>query len=59
VPKCENFGLLFFTYVNKSYLGRRIRDWNFLLFILKTDADIHHFVFFMHAECALKNSYAC
>jgi hypothetical protein len=25
------------------------------LFISKTEADIRHFVFFTHAECALKN----
>ncbi len=42
-------------YVNKSYLGWQLRDWNFFLFILKTEDDIRHFVFFKHAECALKN----
>jgi hypothetical protein len=42
-------------YVNKSYLGRRPKDWNFFWFIMKTEADIRHFIFFMHAECALKN----
>ncbi len=41
-------------YVNKSYLGRRPKDWIFL-FIIKTEADIRHFVFFAHAECTLKN----
>ncbi len=25
-----------------------------MLFILKTEADIRHFLFFTHAECALK-----
>jgi hypothetical protein len=28
---------------------------NVFLFIRKTEADIRHFKFFTHAECALKN----
>jgi hypothetical protein len=54
VPKCEKFRPLVF-YVNKSHLGRRPKDWIFVLFIMKTEADICHFIFFTHAECALKN----
>jgi hypothetical protein len=41
-------------YVNKSYLGRRPKDWNFGLFIMKTEADIRRFIFFTHAVCATK-----
>jgi hypothetical protein len=52
VPKCENFLPLVF-YINKSYLGRRLREVIFFL-IFKTEADIRHFVFFTHAESALK-----
>ncbi len=53
VPKCEIFDQFFYTY--KSYLGRRLEDWEKYIFILKTTADMHHLVFFANAECAQKN----
>ncbi len=45
-------------YTNKFYLVWRLEVWKNNIF-LKTMADIHHLVFFMHAECALKFVYAC
>jgi hypothetical protein len=36
----------------------RPKDWNFFKFIMKTEADIRHFVFLTHAKCALKMVYA-
>jgi hypothetical protein len=33
---------------------RLLEDWAKKFFLLKTTADIHHFVFFAHAESALK-----
>ncbi len=53
VPKWEIFDPFFYT--NKFYLGWRLEDWKFFKIVLKTTADIRHFVFFVHAECALKN----
>jgi hypothetical protein len=38
-----------FLYIGKSCLGRRLRDWK-ICFILKTEADIRHFVFVAHGE---------
>jgi hypothetical protein len=32
----------------------RLEDWRIFDFFSKTMADIRHFVFFAHAECALK-----
>ncbi len=29
-----------------------------ILFILKIEVDIRHFIFFTHVECALENVYA-
>jgi hypothetical protein len=37
-----------------SYLGRPPKDWNFFLFIMKTDTDICQFIFCTHDECVLK-----
>ncbi len=53
VPKCEIFDPFFYT--NKSYMGRRLEAWINFCFFSKTMADIRHFVFFAHAEPALKN----
>ncbi len=50
VPKCENFGLPLINHISVGDCGNRI----FVLFILKTEADFRHFLFFTHAECALK-----
>jgi hypothetical protein len=52
VPKCEIFDPFFYT--NKSYMGRWLEDWRIFLFFSKTTADIRHFVFFAHAEPAIK-----
>ncbi len=52
VPKCEIFDP--FLYTNKSYMGRWLEAWRIFLFFSKTTADICHFVFFAHAEPALK-----
>jgi hypothetical protein len=57
VPKCENFDLLFFTLINNIWVGDR--GTGIVLLILKTEADIHHFMFFKHAECGEKKFYAC
>jgi hypothetical protein len=55
VPKCEIFDPSFFTPINSyGYVTGGLE--NFFIFS-KTTADIRHFVFFAHAECALKKAY--
>jgi hypothetical protein len=34
--------------INKSYLGRQLRDWKKIIGC----EDLGHFIFFTHAECA-------
>jgi hypothetical protein len=41
-----------------TYLGRRPKDWNVFMFIIKTEADIRHVMFFTHAKSALKSVFA-
>ncbi len=53
MPKCENFDLLFFKLINHIWVGDRRTG--FFLFIVKTEADIRHFIFITHADCALNN----
>jgi hypothetical protein len=52
VPKYEIFDP-FFKSINPIWVGD-LRAGEFFFFS-KTTADICHFVFFAHAECALKN----
>ncbi len=52
MPKCEIFDPFFYT--SKSYMGRWLEDWINFCFFSKTTGDNRHFVFFAHAECALK-----
>jgi hypothetical protein len=44
----------FFTSINPIWVGD-LRTGEFLIFFSKSTAEIHHFVFFVHAGCALKN----
>jgi hypothetical protein len=48
------FSTHFFTSINPIWVGE-FRTGEFFYIFLKTTADIRHFVFFAHAECALKN----
>jgi hypothetical protein len=52
VPKCEIFDP-FFTPISPIWVGELRTGGR--IFFFKTTADIRHFVFFTHAECALKN----
>ncbi len=61
--KVENLDLLFFMLINHIWVGDL--DWNFFLFIMKTEADICHFMIcaekmLTHAEPLLKQFvFAC
>jgi hypothetical protein len=58
VSKCEIFDLLFFTLINPILVGD-LETGQKKFFTLKIEADIRHFAFFVHDECALKIVYAC
>jgi hypothetical protein len=55
--KISFFNVLVFTFINTIWVDDSGTGKNF--FYLKIEADIRHFVFFTHAECALKMFYAC